>query len=171
LPSKPSELLILAMEDLEKIESMNHISIDMSKWFSENIFNGRCSVCHAGAIMYNLVKEKNIEFPHVNYLERNGRIGYLEPSDFGIDTENKLVAINAIRCGNIDEFFSNLKVKNPWVDENGSYLHDCGLDDNGATPSYYSVHGYMDSDNNEYNWQVYKNWIVSFIGILQAEGL
>lgn len=48
LPDKPSELLLLALEDLQKVESDPRYVVDMGAWHSPN---GKCRVCLAGAVM------------------------------------------------------------------------------------------------------------------------
>jgi hypothetical protein len=164
LPKKPSKLLMVAMEDLEKIESMKEVSIDMGKWYTKNTYTGYCSVCHAGAVMYNLIEKNNIqEYDCTD----GGVIDLFEPSDFDDKTHNKLEAINEIRMGEIECFFNLLEVDNPWINESGSCLYDCGKDERGLSPDFYSEQ----KDYSKEDWEVYKNWIVSFIGILQAEGL
>jgi hypothetical protein len=163
LPDNPSELLIVAMEDLEKIENLNtieEVKINMVKWFDENPFTGDCKVCHAGAVIYDLIKEKNTITDDDYYC-------LVRPSCFDGDTERKLYAINSARLGNINCFFNYLGIENPWINKDGSHLIGCGMDEKELAPDYYSHRKY---DSKE-DWEVYKNWIVSFIGILQAEGL
>jgi len=165
LPDKPSELLILAMEDLEKVEKSDHLyTIDMGSWVEHDYYDGKCAVCHAGAVM-------------VGTLGADIKKSY-DPSDFDPDTKRKLRAIESIRRGDIDAFLYDLKIEN--IPE-------------GLKESYYSIHrthafyscfedsdfydGYAEnldelskSNRPEYK-AIYRNWITSFIGILQAEGL
>jgi hypothetical protein len=155
LPDKPSELLMVAMEDLEKIETMEKIKINMSSWVDN------CEVCHAGAVMINSLgvdAEKCWAPFQLSSPDLKGKRSASE----------KLNAINDIREGNIFGFFECLGIENPWINEDDDEEIDfCGRDENGFSPSYYSERKY----DSEEDWNTYKNWIVSFIGILQAEGL
>lgn len=51
LPDKPSELIKLALNDLEKAEKSSDYVIDMSQWKSLSKNTGKCSVCLAGSVM------------------------------------------------------------------------------------------------------------------------
>lgn len=49
LPDKPSDLIELALTDLEKCESDPYYEIDMGSWHHPE--DGKCLVCLAGAVM------------------------------------------------------------------------------------------------------------------------
>lgn len=85
LPSEPSELLMLALMDLEKIENTPGYVIDMGMWHEPR--GGFCHVCLAGAVLAEtLNKPMNWDFDH-----------------FSMTTElhSKLNAINNLRTGDV----------------------------------------------------------------------
>lgn len=86
LPDKLSELIYIALEDLEKIEADPRYIIDMGTW---HMPNGKCAVCAAGAVM----------------AKRLGAdpTAHISPSRFDDDTEAKLDAIDLLRCGYLDD--------------------------------------------------------------------
>ena len=49
LPNKPSELIRLAIQDLELVERSKKYKIDMETWHNYN--GNRCCVCFAGSVM------------------------------------------------------------------------------------------------------------------------
>lgn len=51
LPDKPSELLAIALEDLELCEKDPVYEIDMSTYHSPSEETGRCAVCLAGSVL------------------------------------------------------------------------------------------------------------------------
>ena len=51
LPGTPSNLIRLALEDLEKVRKDSRYEIDMNQWHSPNIYNSRCSVCLGGNVI------------------------------------------------------------------------------------------------------------------------
>lgn len=82
LPDKPSELLLLALTDLEMCENDPRYEIYMGNWHAPN---GRCRVCAAGAVM-----AKSLGAPPRDIWG---------PEDFDEDTERKLRAIDFFRTG------------------------------------------------------------------------
>lgn len=86
LPDKPSELIRVALKDLEACEQDDRYVIDMSAWHSPQ---GRlCHVCLAGAVMAQSLGVS----PHYEKV----------PSEFqrqDPDTETKLLALNRFREG------------------------------------------------------------------------
>ena len=92
LPNKPSELLMLALEDMEKSLDKGY-EIRMSNWVEP-----KCSVCMAGAIMLNTlnVLDEEAYFP--------------DPEIFDQNTRDKLYAINAFKKGKLEHFESNLGI-------------------------------------------------------------
>lgn len=84
LPDKPSELILVAMEDFEKIEKNPHYEIYMKHWHFWD--EEKCHVCFAGAVMANTLKlPQTVE---------------ARPADFGIEIDSKLRAIDWIGGGN-----------------------------------------------------------------------
>ena len=164
LPDLPSELLIVAMEDLEAVERSERYRIDMGDWHSPSSESDDeyCSVCHAGAVMANSLQA--------------GINRYCVPSDEVERTKNKLRAINEIREGNIFNFFRylNILVPGSFIEDGcGSVIklhHDNEIEMKDGSLEDYSIDGLSNSKDPEL-FQYYKDWIVGFIGILQAEGL
>lgn len=91
LPSKPSLLILRALDDLEAAERSTKYVVNMGHYHSpvETIKDKKtvpvCSVCFAGAIM----------------AEQSDPSRYLEPEDFSIHTANKFRALNEFRLGRI----------------------------------------------------------------------
>lgn len=87
LPNKASELLRLAINDLELIEKDERYSIDMNTWHIYNNEDNKCAVCLAGSIIaktlnYNILKLFNF-------------------SNFSENIHEKLEALNEFKNGNI----------------------------------------------------------------------
>lgn len=81
LPNKPSELIRLALSDLEKCQKMKSRGINMTTWRSVEK-NGVCYVCFAGAVMDRTLKLKD-----TNLLDLPSKI------------KDKLIALNYFRQG------------------------------------------------------------------------
>lgn len=96
LPDKPSQLIRVALRDLEKCERSRLYHVDMLDWHRPN---GHCRVCLAGAVM-----AKSLGVPH------NIKIS---PFDFEGEVMQKLRALNFFRCGFYDEAFYVLEIKRP----------------------------------------------------------
>jgi len=112
LPDKPSALIRLAIDDITKVEQMKtKYKIDMDTWHQPattvtdpNDFNyeysanhdpkKRCAVCLAGSVMACTLKVD----PTLDVTTDN----------FDKDTENKLDAIDAFRCGDLHHAFETL---------------------------------------------------------------
>jgi hypothetical protein len=141
LPDKPSELLMLAMTDLEIIEKNPKYIISMSNWHDP--FEAKCSVCHAGAVMANSLKVPINECVSPN------------TSDFSDDNNIKLQAIDGFRRG----VFAGTLHMLASADNLPYFYRD---DDNEWSIS--------DLSKLEDRTQ-YKEHICTIIGILQAEGL
>lgn len=95
LPDKPSQLIRVALRDLEKCERSKKYKIDMDMWYSPN---GVCKVCLAGAVLAQTLKFKSSE--HLS----------LYGNDCGLsdDTRNKMSAIDGFRCGGIQYGLSEI---------------------------------------------------------------
>lgn len=89
LPDKPSELIGLALHDLELCEKDPRYEIDMANWHNPHGEDGKCAVCFAGA---TLAKSLNVHPSEA-----------MEPPDFDEDTEAKLGALNEFRTGDVYE--------------------------------------------------------------------
>lgn len=93
LPKKASDLILLALEDLRKVERSTKYEVDMGSWHSPN---GKCAVCFAGSVMaYSL--NANIKRTY-------------EPDNFDEYTENRLFAIDAFREGYINTGLKHLGI-------------------------------------------------------------
>jgi len=86
LPSLPSDLLELALEDLKKAEKNPNYKIDMGDWHTPD--GDACSVCMAGAVIGFTL---DAGFEDMN------------PYDFPKDIQDKLLAINALRKGGVTD--------------------------------------------------------------------
>lgn len=105
LPDKLSDLLDLALEDLEKAEADPDMRIDMATWYDreypeDRIAPGICSVCMAGTV---LAQRANLPMGAV----------YIDPSDFSDEIRGKLYAINSLRMGYVYDAFCKLGLKIP----------------------------------------------------------
>ena len=99
LPSRPSRLIALALEDLELSENDPKMSIDMDDWFIPadiECYQPTCQVCLAGAVM---AKSLNVSLDEHCDLE-----------DFDDETENTLRALDSFREGYIERAFDYLNV-------------------------------------------------------------
>lgn len=96
LPDKPSELLKLAMHDLELCEQDEKYEINMIIWHS--FFANKCYVCMAGAVM---AKSLKCEYRDIY------------PSNFNNQTENKLDIINNLRVGDFGIALKSLGIELP----------------------------------------------------------
>lgn len=100
LPNKPSELIRLALSDLEKVEKTKGYQIDMGDWHEPTLDEkGQpvCSVCFAGAVLAGTLKTPK---------QRS-----LEP--YEIEDESvrvKLCAIDSLRLGFVYESLQYLEI-------------------------------------------------------------
>jgi hypothetical protein len=96
LPDKPSELILLALEDLEKTEKDYRYKIDMDVYHDRLDGDGLiCSVCLAGAVMAQRL--------HPGDVDR-----CLMPGYFDVKTRNKLYALNSFRQGCVHDGLWNM---------------------------------------------------------------
>tara|TARA_R110000851_G_scaffold29641_1_gene81421 strand:+ start:771 stop:1283 length:513 start_codon:yes stop_codon:yes gene_type:complete len=165
LPDLSSELLMVAMQDFELVENDDRYNIDMDNWHINKKLEGKCSVCHAGAVM---AKTFGVDVRTT-----------IQPSRFDEDVSHKLCAIDSIRQGELESFFRHLELANPFFHsfQDHYYVPQChGL---AYDPEdffeyldldVYGIAGLSNSKDPAHR-EIYKNWIASFIGILQAEGL
>jgi hypothetical protein len=98
LSENPSELILIALEDLERCEADPRYEVDMGVWH-ENILNSKCEVCAAGAVMAQRLDV--------------GINCSIEPVNFNDDIRDKLFAINYLRRGKLHLAFGFLDLDLP----------------------------------------------------------
>jgi hypothetical protein len=104
LPDKPSELIRLALADLEKCEVDSRYKIHMSSWHEPDS-RGSCCVCVAGAVMAQTFKISSEV-----WLTPSGMCSQL---CLGGVIHSKLLALDELREGNIDGAFYILGINLP----------------------------------------------------------
>lgn len=102
LPDKPSELIRLAIKDLEACEKSDAYTTDMLVWHRPSTENEKCIVCFAGAVMANTLGA-----------DPKTRV---EPPHFGEDIEAKLDALDSFKCGEVEEAMEELCVDSKLLD-------------------------------------------------------
>lgn len=129
LPSKPSELIKLAIKDLKAAEKSKKYVVKMSR-FHELVDDGsplaafhddhvgKCAVCFAGSVMARSLKCNPKDT--------------VSPTQFDKKTMAKLYALDALRLGDIPLAFNWLKLKVP------KYLSQFHADGKIETDSNYS---------------------------------
>jgi len=109
LPDKPSELILVALADLEKVEASACYRVDMGVYHepaqryegrslrisAEDINDERCLVCFAGSVMAMTLDAPSDQ--------------KLWPVDFG-DNSDKLEALDSFRCGDLENGFIELGI-------------------------------------------------------------
>ena len=99
LPDKPSDLIDLALRDLETVENSKKYLVDMGTWHQANHSSdpwSLCAVCFAGSVMAQSLGV----VPDKNYL----------PADFPPFICCKLEALNSFRCGWIHEGLREMEI-------------------------------------------------------------
>lgn len=90
LPRKLSDLILLALDDLAKVERSKKYQVNMGTWHDPNFDDQSqypCQVCFAGAVIAKTLRtEPNRE---------------ATPEDFPPPTSNRLLALDALRSGNL----------------------------------------------------------------------
>ncbi|HUF64009.1 MAG TPA: hypothetical protein VMN36_18160 [Verrucomicrobiales bacterium] len=96
LPDKPSELIRLAVRDLEKIEGDGRYQICMAQWHFP-VENGPCLVCLAGAVMSRTLGagDREVRFP----------------LSFGKRNAGRLLALESLARGGFREAFSRMDIE------------------------------------------------------------
>jgi hypothetical protein len=131
LPDKPSELLTLALADLESVESDPRYVIDMDLWHKP--YRDRCAVCLAGAVIARTMGES----PRV----------MLTVADFPEAISPKLFALNDFRMGYISLALSDLGIRKPSSIPAGVHVTPYNIDrdkffaDMGAMAALLREHG------------------------------
>lgn len=107
LPDKPSELIRVALEDLAKVEDDPQFTIDMHQWYSrdytEDYAGNRATVCFACVAGAVISQRANLPTGAV----------FVDPSDFSVEVNRKLRAINSLRLGEIYSALSHLDIERP----------------------------------------------------------
>lgn len=106
LPSKPSDLILVALDDL-KVAAQDGCEIDMSVWHTPSTYENLeinefgilvekdckvCAVCLAGAVMRRAVVDKD----------------YAAPEDFPDSVTFKLLALDQFRTGDLRQGMEEL---------------------------------------------------------------
>ncbi len=99
LPAKPSALIRVAMDDLNRVERLKTYYVDMETWHQndenpENAGHDTCHVCFAGAVMAQTLGAKPDE--------------YVDPGMFNDKTHHKLLALDIFRCGEVGMAFEEM---------------------------------------------------------------
>lgn len=99
LPDKPSALIIMALEDLEKVEKDPRYVVDMDHLWHGPVYenladNAICSVCLAGAVMSAGMG--------------TGSNDFCSPENFNEEIGFKLMTINELRKGAVASAFRML---------------------------------------------------------------
>ena len=105
LPSKPSELINLALKDLKAVEKSRQYVVNMNHWhetdrqYDNSIPEGTCAVCFAGSVMAQTCKAP-----------ANKSFGV---KNFGRENTDKFIALDEFREGNIEMGFETLGLNFP----------------------------------------------------------
>lgn len=185
LPKKLSDLILLALEDLEAAERNPRFKIDMKDWFhvknatryrdGETRLNhsltsetAQCTVCFAGAVMAG----------SLNGVEKSLNLrdeGYMTPYDFG-KNDRKLQALNSIRTGDVTQALEELGRARPksFTDSSDEADGDVWLDfrwEMGDIDGLRTKNAKRRASSYEKDPKAWKQAVLSIVGILQAEGL
>jgi hypothetical protein len=129
LPSKPSELLKLALADVEAAAKTPGYKIDMGTWHSGTAANsgyrgsgdGLCTVCMAGSVLAMSLKLQPTTYvAGIKEPFESGRGGVRAINECGEQadiinrkTANALLALNEFRAGYLDAAYRYLGRKRP----------------------------------------------------------
>lgn len=144
LPHKPSELLKLALTDLELVEKDNDYTVVMSTWHHRGE-DGVCAVCLAGSVM---AKTCNLDINESFICSENKHM---------IKDQDKFIAIDALRKGYLHAALKRLKIH--------SSIYN-------ILPEFYVLRDYQQMSLS-YNRSPseFKEHMCTIIGILESEGL
>jgi len=106
LPDKLSDVIMIALEDLRKVERSKKYKIDMGLWHEPN---GACSVCFAGAL--------------ISQTEGATPDKYIEPDNFEDEDERKFYALDHLRSYDFEEMFETITGSWDLSDEQKSILN------------------------------------------------
>lgn len=111
LPDKPSELIRLAIADLEKCEKDDRYEIDMYAWHQPDRDTGVCLVCLAGSVIAStLGGDRKTRLYPADYID------FSHPADIDFSDSNKLSALNNFRAGYWREGLSVIRADTPNVE-------------------------------------------------------
>src|SRR5690242_14702523 len=82
LPEKLSELILVALADLEAVERDPDYLVEMCSWHEPN---GKCKVCFAGSVMARSLNAPLRKF--------------VRPGSYDLHTESRLLALDRVRQG------------------------------------------------------------------------
>jgi len=161
LPDKPSELLLLALEDLEAVEQDPAYLVDMRHWASRNRrYTQECSVCLAGSVMVKRLIPKqylndldSFQFEPINFHR-----GFLMGCE---DVANKLYAINFFRIGAVEAGLTQLGLS---VNESTRARFRDFFPDKDSQ----RMDDLSSSERTREHWRLN---MLTIVGVLQAEGL
>jgi hypothetical protein len=113
--AKPSELILIALEDLVAVERQRKkFRVDMWRWFVPNSprHDGKCVVCLAGSVMAG-----TLAVPHdTDIVDEEG---WVRPEHVdGASICQRLQALDDARYGGINSYLSDLKRRTPKALEN-----------------------------------------------------
>lgn len=95
-PERFSDMILLALEDLEKCEKNPLYIIDMTNWYRHE--GETCKVCLAGSVMAQSFGLNQTE---------EGRNRRIPPSKFGTIADMKLTALENVRVGDVQSALLN----------------------------------------------------------------
>jgi hypothetical protein len=121
LPDKPSELLLVALADLEAVEQDKRYVVNMRVWHEAN---GQCAVCLAGSVM---AKTLNVS-----------PVDSVIPDVFDVDAYDKLLTLDDFRCGSLDYGLRRLGLPETGIDNIDS-LDEWGADYDGNREEWWNA--------------------------------
>ena len=96
LPDKLSDLLEIALDDLELVEADPHYAVNMNQWHNISSVNGICHVCLAGAVMAGTLRADPGQ--------------HTMPIDYPRDVRRKLLTLDAFAMGDIHMGFRDSSI-------------------------------------------------------------
>ena len=120
LPNKPSELILLALQDIAKCEKLRkQYKIDMDVWWHVGTKGKPCVVCAAGAVMCQSLKRPRYVFALDRISDADELVeNQKEPQDYAVYPEDypeniecKLEAIDCFRQGEIQDGIDRMGIE------------------------------------------------------------
>lgn len=135
LPDKLSALTRVALKDLEKIEQDQRYVVDMSEWHWMDK-SGECHVCFAGVVMAGTLTSSLYDS--------------LTPVSFDEDTRKKLLALDEMRSGYVQNAVHTLRNVNGVSEDTLSSAYDLDTPLNYADdPEWFKARLYEIADKLE----------------------
>lgn len=121
-PTKLSDALELALNDIDKVRAMPNRALDMTWWLSTH--NGVCYVCMAGAVMDRTLLTDADAVKSRSHL------------DFGSAWQDAFNAIDSMRAGCFEEAAESLGAQIPLLlaDQLQDYVDEHYIDGEGYAP-------------------------------------